>query len=523
MVRERYDVWLRRERERRAWTQERVATELQKLYEDSSATAGEIGRWERGVRIPRSSYREWLCKLYEADPSRIQWSREEGRLDKASGTPRVPSHPATVPPSTGSSDSPALLMPTLRKGQDIEQNLSSAVPRNRTLEELGEAPDIGEFYGREEILTLLQSWIVSNSCRIVAILGLGGIGKTALAVKVASQVKYHFDCVLWRNLRDAPPLEEILKDCILFFSKQEYVDFPKDEDGLLLLLIQLLRTHRCLLVLDNIESVLEGGQQSGHYREGYEGYGKLIRRIAESSHQSCFLLTSREKLQELIAPEGNTSTTRSLYLYGLSAAEGKEILKNKGLIGSSHAWDALIHHYGGNPLALKLVAEPILELFGGDVSGFVGEDFPVDDVYEVLSQQFLRLSELEQHILYWLAIEREAVSIGDLQRVLVHQASKKEITSALMSLRHRSMIEKSGIAGFTLQPVIMEYLTDQFLEKMYIEVATEQVRLLSSHALMKAQSKDYVRDSQIRLIVQPLASRLQANVFVNDIGDQFRI
>lgn len=494
MVRERYDVWLRRERERRAWSQERVANELQALYEDSAATAREVGRWERRARIPSPIYREWLCKLYETAPDRVQWSREDGS-----------SKEHTSPGESSQKDTHA----SLREQKPL-QDTRLTVPQEERLEEWREAPNINEFYGRDQALAQLEQWIVNNSCQAVAVLGLGGMGKTALAVKAAQQVKHHFNYVLWRSLQNAPPLEDILKDCTLFFSNQERVDFPEDEDGQLLLLIQIFRAHRCLLVLDNVESVLQSGQQAGHYQEGYEGYGKLIRRIGESSHRSCLLLTSREKLQELNALEGNTSGIHSLSLHGLNEAEGRKILMDKGLTGTEKAWDELILHYAGNPLALKLVADPIQEIFGGDVSEFVEGDFPVNDIDDVLGQQFLRLSKVEQDVLYWLAIEREAVLIGDLQEAFVRQTSKREVPLALVSLRRRSMIETSGVASFSLQPVIMEYITDQFLEKMYMEIEKDQIRLFSSHALMKAQNKDYVRERQIRLLVHPLAVRLQA-------------
>ena len=50
----------------------------------------------------------------------------------------------------------------------------------------------------------------TSRCRLVAILGMGGIGKTALAVKLAEQVQDRFEYLFWRSLRNAPPVEDIL-------------------------------------------------------------------------------------------------------------------------------------------------------------------------------------------------------------------------------------------------------------------------------------------------------------------------
>src|SRR5205807_9031957 len=110
--------------------------------------------------------------------------------------------------------------------------------------------------------------------------------------------------------------------------------------------IDSLRTRRCLLVLDNVESILQGGSQAGHYREEYEGYGRLLQRIGESRHQSCLLITSREKPKEVALLEGETTAIRSYRLGGLPPLAGREILNDKGLEGTTHNWEELITHYG---------------------------------------------------------------------------------------------------------------------------------------------------------------------------------
>jgi len=44
--------------------------------------------------------------------------------------------------------------------------------------------------------------------------------------------------------------------------------------------MEYLRSSRCLLVLDNGESILRSGERAGRYRSGYEGYGQLLRQMS---------------------------------------------------------------------------------------------------------------------------------------------------------------------------------------------------------------------------------------------------
>ncbi|MFB8795692.1 MAG: NB-ARC domain-containing protein [Microcoleus sp.] len=48
------------------------------------------------------------------------------------------------------------------------------------------------------------------------VLGMGGIGKTAISVKILKHIQEHFDYVIWRSLRNAPPILDLLADLIQF-------------------------------------------------------------------------------------------------------------------------------------------------------------------------------------------------------------------------------------------------------------------------------------------------------------------
>ncbi len=379
-------------------------------------------------------------------------------------------------------------------------------------EDWGEAIDVSNFYGRQEELSKLAGWLVADHCRMVALLGLGGIGKTALSIKLIEQTKTQFDFVIWRSLRNAPLPEDVLADCLKFLAASPNFDMPDGVSQRISLLMDYLRKARCLVVLDNLEAVLQSGRHESAYREGYEGYGELISRIGGTVHQSCLLLTSREKPGELELLEGKNSPVRSFQMEGLTESASQQILEDKELFGSAEAFHALTNLYLGNPLALKLISGVILELFGGNVSEFLKEGQVIfGGISRLLDQQFERLSLLEQVLMYWLAIGREFIGLTELGVDLVPAVPKKALLDALKSLRERSLIERSEAgAAFTQQPVVMEYVTERLIEQVGNELEKGVVTFLTRYALVKAQDKDYVRNAQVRLVVKPLLARLLA-------------
>lgn len=388
-------------------------------------------------------------------------------------------------------------------------------------EDWDEAPETEHLFGREQDIEKLKNWILSDYCHLICLLGMGGIGKTFLATKLAKQTAKEFEMVVWRSLRNAPPLTKILKDCIHFLSHQQDIDIPENIEECITRFINYLALSRSLIVLDNIEAILLEGK-AGEYRDGYEDYGRLFNRVAEEKHQSCIIITGREKPREIGLQEGDFALVRSYQVNGLTPSQGKLMLMNKGLIGSDESWAMLVSRYSGNPLALRVVAEMIREVYFGIIDDFLAEgEIIFGRINDVIGEQFNRLSRLEQSIMLWLAIGREPISRDGLWENLVGFDRKRELMVVLESLRRRSLIEKSE-PGFTLQNVVMEFVSDYFIDTICKEFKTGALNLLYTHPIIQAQTKEYVRESQIRILLKPLAERLLSILSVKDIENALK-
>ena len=398
-------------------------------------------------------------------------------------------------------------------------------------ESWGAAPDVSRFYGRQTELQTLHTWLLDDRCRLISVLAMGGTGKTMLATQLAVQTAPQFDYVVWRTLRNAPALAELLLDLIQILSDHQAVLPTTEVDHLapqalsqflgqcLTQLLGLLQKHRCLIVLDNIETILHE-TNAGDYQPGYETYRRFLQQIGQSDHRSSLILTSREKPGEIGPLESPDGPVRTLSLQGLDLGAANHLLTDRGLSGTVTGCQRLIQHYSGNPLALTLVSELVREVYGGDVDEFLAEDELIfDQISDVIDEQFERLSPLEQSLMFWLAVEREPVSRQTLRQNLMQAIPARRMMEALRSLRRRALIEQNEV-GFTLQNVIMEYVTDRLVGLVCQEIRQGQAIILHSQALLKAQTQAYVHDSQRRLILQPIIDNLTLSQPSGDLTSQ---
>jgi WD40 repeat protein/transcriptional regulator with XRE-family HTH domain len=468
---------------------ERLQALIRVLFEAGGLTAG---------REATEAQELWMAVLQETP--RMQTPFDPMWLDRLLAERAAPGDAPTLPQEAipaAPGVSPAAVSSTER-GQDW-----------------GEAPDVRGFVGRTEELALLHGWLLKERCRLLAVLGMGGIGKTSLTAKLAQEVALDFERVYWRSLRDVPSPGDWLAGAIGFLSNQQVVPPPTDVERLTALL-QLLRARCCLLVLDNFEILFEPGQQEERYRAGLAGYGRLLQAVGEANHQSCLLLTSREAPAELAVLGGEA--VRTFPLGGLGVDEARLVLAPKQLVGNSEQWAELVARFGGNGLALKLVGERIRELFGGEIGLFlaeVGVSSVFGSIRRLLAEQVGRSSTSEQQVLRVLAVAREPVRLPDLLAVIGPRLGRGAVLEAVEALRRRSLVERAeaaGAAAFTLQSVVLEYVTDRLVEEVAEEVEHGQPALLVEQALIQAQARDYVRQSQERLVGAPILEWLKARL-----------
>lgn len=337
----------------------------------------------------------------------------------------------------------------------------------------GEAPDLPIFYGRNQEISTLQQWILQDRCRLITLLGMGGIGKTALIVRTIQRIQSQFDRIIWRSVRYAPSLGELIGDLLEFLSPGSSQALPNDSGRQLKQLLTVLRNSRCLLVIDNFEALLEEQVLAGNFRPGYEDYAELLHQVGELQHASCLLLLSREKPREIAALAGEHLPVRSLQISQLDFDSSKRILLSTQRLNysSDSQLEEVAKLYGGNPTLLKVVSTSLRELYDGQVDQYLQYKTVLvgDIIKNLLDGQFKRLSGEEKDLIYWLALLDRPVSAHELQQEMAETGDVVQLMMRLESLLRRSMIGKTsdnGLTQFTLLPVLRQYAMSQYQRQM---------------------------------------------------------
>ena len=341
------------------------------------------------------------------------------------------------------------------KKRSHSTNEKESQPRH----DLIDAPEYYRLHNRTNELATLKQWILEENSRIVTITGLSGIGKTTLARELVEQIKDNFDRIWWRSHRKFRTLNALKTNLIEFLApppptqNPSILNYLRSRSSIL----DYLRSHRCLIILDDFQETLTPGEFVGNYRPEYTNYGKLIKEIARFSHNSCLLLLSWEIPREIATLETENRYCYTLQIEGLGES-ATELLTAKKLTDKDR-WLELINLYSGNPAWLNIIASSIQDLFNGSVAQFLSySSLFLGDLEPILQEHYRRLSESEKLVMQWLAKQETAVDISNKPAELL---SESDFLRAIQSLRKRSLIEKAlneKTSGFTLQPVMQEYI-----------------------------------------------------------------
>jgi tRNA uridine 5-carbamoylmethylation protein Kti12 len=233
-----------------------------------------------------------------------------------------------------------------------------------------------------KIVNLSQK--LRNSCRLLLILGLTGIGKTALAERLAIELQ---DLIQgdWKNklLRANFDYDEKATDFASVAARwleslgEQIPAAEKKPELLLNRLVKRLQDNRFLVLIDSIERLLTENEDGswGNFTDEY--WKKFFLRLlsAEESCQSRLIVTSQDKPDTLDSNRYDNRCYRHI-LYGLDESEQEALFDIEGLDITQESEDRPIllrlgKAYKGHPLVLRVIIGEINgDPFYGNVQAY---------------------------------------------------------------------------------------------------------------------------------------------------------
>ncbi len=241
---------LRAARKERGWTEQHVADRI------GAPLSLNISRWENGTAFPSAYYIERLCQLFGKSVRELGLSQLEGET-KSEPTPQpvsaeqIPSSPVQETWQEEMAEQSFLVSASEHPAQ-VAYRADLLAFRDDTL-----PLPLTALIGREEEVTSVCALLRRPEVRLVTLTGTGGVGKTRLALRVATELRDDFaDGVYFVSLA-------ALDDPTLVVSTIAHsLGLKETEQRPLLDLVQAaLREKRVLLLLDNFERLLPAALQ----------------------------------------------------------------------------------------------------------------------------------------------------------------------------------------------------------------------------------------------------------------------
>lgn len=438
---ETFGEWLRRQRTARKLTREEFAKRV-------GCSVSALQKIEYGERRPSTQIAELMANCLEVPPEErlifVRVARRELSVDrlypgwKSVATPIIPSRKFNLP-----------ISPT-------------------------------PLIGREHELEQLSQLLGEPHCRLLTLVGPGGIGKTRLAIEAASSMQDDFDHGVY-----FVPLASVSSTSAVVSSIANAIHFafygPSDTK---VQLLNYLREKQLLLVVDNVEHLLVEEPEQ-------ETIAELLVEILQQAEQVKLLITSREclELQEewvfdveglpvpdsIVAEGGAQNTAMELFLQRARRA-------HVGYNFTVHDYPTILHIcqlVDGMPLGIELAAAWVRTLscdaiarqieHGLDFLSVTTRDLPARhrSMRAVFDHSWKLLPEEEKLVLAQLSVFR-----GGFRHEAAEQIAGATL-SLLSALVTKSLVRRSGENRYDLHELVRQFAAENFSKNLDEQITTQ--------------------------------------------------
>ncbi len=359
-----------------------------------------------------------------------------------------------------------------------------------------QTPPEPNFVGREDMLKTITEWYKDPKVRIGALIGWGGVGKSALVRKwydslecldhvdacsvmnTALHTTLHPDGIFWWGFYRNAYLEAFLNALLKYVSRGE-IDpetikstWEKVEN-----IKEFIVKVEYLIILDGLEQMQKSGDEFG--RMEHRELTELLHYLADAPASGLCLITTRYPLKDL--DEWQEQGYNSLSLVDLSLPDALDMLKKRGVKGNDEEMEEVIERYKGHALSLTLLAGFLKKYHGGNIKESPKIEFVLSDekrfkdVNKLLGRYAEKMSEAELCFLKIFSLFRKEVTEREFSGVFqckmgfnnalvkMSELDFKDLVNGLVDWRLISFDEAEKT--YTTHPLIKGYFESAFDEK----------------------------------------------------------
>ena len=246
-----------------------------------------------------------------------------------------------------------------------------------------QTPPEKDFVGRKEMLETITGWYRNPEVRIGALIGWGGVGKSALVRKWYDDMGLNGikpDGVFWWGFYDRnASLEQFLNALLRYVGRGQIdPDTIKSTWEKTDRIMELIHWGRYLIILDGIEEMQKPETGDGFGRMMHHEFTELLHYLTDVPNQDGLcLITTRYSLKDI--DEWHGRGYENLQLVDLDVPDALLMLRKRGVKGSDEDVTVVINRYKGQALSLTLLAGYLMRYYDGDVKHAPEIEFVLGD------------------------------------------------------------------------------------------------------------------------------------------------